>query len=86
MYFRRAPEASPNAFEPCHRYATVIVEPTRKRVLWIGRGREDIRPFFELLGAEHYARLKAAVMDMNTGFHLEVKERCPNAAIVFDRF
>ena len=41
---------------------------------------------FELLGAEHYARLKAAVMDMNTGFHLEVKERCPNAAIVFDRF
>jgi transposase len=28
-----------------HRYATVIVEPTSKRVLWAGRGRsrEEIR-------------------------------------------
>ena len=76
------------AIQKGHRYATVIVEPTRKRVLWIGRGRgrEDIRPFFELLGPERCARLKAAVMDMNTGFHLEVKARCPNAAIVFDLF
>ena len=24
-----------------HRYATVIVEPTRKRVLWVGRGPMD---------------------------------------------
>ena len=31
-----------------HRYATVIVEPTRKRILWVGqgRGREDIVPSF----------------------------------------
>ena len=37
-----------------HRYATVVVEPTTKRVLWVGkgRGREDIRPFFELLGKQ----------------------------------
>jgi transposase len=35
------------AIEKGHRYATVIVEPTRKRVLWVGRGhtREDVRPF-----------------------------------------
>jgi len=66
----------------------VIVEPTRKRVLWIGRGhgREDIRPFFEQLGPERCARLKAAVMDMNTGYQLEVRHHCPNAAIVFDLF
>ena len=48
-------------------YATVIVEPMRKRVLWVGRGRgrEDVRPFFELLGPERCKRLRAAVMDMN---------------------
>ena len=71
-----------------HRYATVVVEPTRKRVLWIGRGRgrEDIRPFFELLGPERCARLKAAVMDMNTGYQLEVRAHCANAALVFDLF
>ncbi len=76
------------AIQKGHRYATVIVEPTRKRVLWIGRGRgrEDIRPFFELLGPERCAKLKAAVMDMNTGYQLEVQHHCPNAAIVFDLF
>ena len=76
------------AIQKGHRYATVIVEPTRKRVLWVGRGRgrEDIRPFFEALGLERCARLRAAVMDMNAGYELEVKRHCPNAAIVFDLF
>ena len=33
-----------------HRYTTVIAESPHKRV-WVGtgRGREDIRPFFQLL-------------------------------------
>lgn len=64
------------------------VEPSVKRVLWVGcgRSREDIRPFFELLGAGRCARLKAAVMDMNAGHELEVQQQCPNAAVVFDLF
>ena len=76
------------AIQKGHRYATVIVEPMRKRVLWVcrGRSREDVKPFFEALGPERCARLKAAVMDMNAGYELEVKEHCPNAAIVFDLF
>lgn len=76
------------AIQKGHRYATVIVEPSRKRVLWVGRGRgrEDVRPFFRLLGPARCARLKAAVMDMNAGYELEVKAHCPRAAIVFDLF
>lgn len=76
------------AIQKGHRYATVIVEPMRKRVLWVGRGRgrEDIRPFFELLGAPRCQALKAAVMDMNAGYEREVQAHCPNAAIVFDLF
>lgn len=76
------------AIQKGHRYATVIVEPTRKRVLWVGRGRgrADIRPFFELLGPERCAGLKAAVMDMNAGYENEVRHHCPNAAVVFDLF
>ena len=63
------------AIQKGHRYATVIVEPMRKRVLWVGRGRgrEDVRPFFELLGPERCKRLRAAVMDMNAGYELEVQ-------------
>lgn len=76
------------AIQKGHRYATVIVEPTRKRVLWVGRGRgrEDVRPFFTLLGPERCGQLKAAVMDMNAGYELEVRQHCPHAAIVFDLF
>ncbi len=71
-----------------HRYATVVVEPARKRVLWIGpgRGRADIRPFFQQLGADGCRRLQAVVMDMSTAYELEVKANCPNARVVFDLF
>ncbi len=71
-----------------HRYATVIVEPSTKRVLWVGRGngREDIRPFFEQLGTEGRQRLKAAAMDMNGAYEEEVRYQCPLVEIVFDLF
>ena len=76
------------AIQKGHRYATVIVEPTRKRVLWIGRGRgrEDVRPFFELLGSEGCRAIQAVAMDMNAAFELEVRHYCPNAQIIYDLF
>lgn len=71
-----------------HRYATVIVEPHRKEVLFVARGRsrESIRPFFQQLGDEGCKRLKAVAMDMNGAFEEEVKANCPQAAIVYDLF
>jgi len=71
-----------------HRYATVILEPMSKRVVWVGRGRsrEDVRVFFELLGSERCARLKAVAMDMNGAYVEEVKAKCPNAEVVYDLF
>ena len=76
------------AIQKGHRYATVIVEPARKRVLWVGRGRgrEDVRPFFELLGLAGCAQLQAIVMDMNAGYAEEVRAQCPRAEIVYDLF
>lgn len=71
-----------------HRYATVVVEPYRKEVLWIGQGRsrESIRPFFHLLGPEGCKRLKAAVMDMNASYEEEIKLHSPQADVVYDLF
>ena len=62
-----------------HRYATVIIDPTIKKVLWVGRGRgrEDIRPFFELLGSAGRDRIKAVAMDMNGAYEAEVRAQCP---------
>jgi transposase len=76
------------AIQKGHRYATVIVEPATKRVLWVGRGRrrEDIRPFFEQLGVEGRQRLKAVAMDMNGAYEEEVRYQCPLVEIVFDLF
>lgn len=76
------------AIQRGHRYATVVIEPARKRVLWVGRGRsrEEIRPFFELLGPEGCRELKAVVMDMNSAYEQEVRAHCPNAQLVYDLF
>jgi transposase len=71
-----------------HRYATVIAQPETRRVVWVGRGRgrEDVRPFFELLGPEGCAGIKAVGMDMNGAYEEEVRQHCPQAAIVYDLF
>jgi transposase len=76
------------AIQKGHRYATVVVDPERKRVLWVGRGRSraDVRPFFELLGPARCAQIKAVAMDMNTAYDLEVRAHCPNAEVVYDLF
>jgi len=71
-----------------HRYATVVIEPHRKRVLWVGEGRdrECIRDFFGLVGHERCAQIRAVAMDMHAAYILEVQSHCPNAEIVFDLF
>lgn len=76
------------AIQRGHRYATVVIEPGTTRVLWVGRGRgrEDLRAFFTLLGAEGCARLEAVVMDMSPAYTEEVRACCPNARIVYDLF
>ncbi|MDH1105120.1 ISL3 family transposase [Pseudomonas otitidis] len=99
---KRRLEASVGAFEPGevrrlvmdefalhkgHRYATVIMDAERTRVLWVGHGnsREAICPFFEQLG-ERCQQIEAVAMDMNTAFDLEVKRHCPQAEVVYDLF
>ena len=76
------------AIQKGHRYATVMVGPRRKEVLWVGRGngREDIRPFFEMLGEAGRKRIEAVAMDMNGAYKHEVRAQCPQAEIVYDLF
>lgn len=71
-----------------YRYATIVADACTKRVLWVGRGcrREDLRPFFRLLGPVGCAQLEAAVMDMSGAYAIEVHAHCPQAAIVYDFF
>lgn len=71
-----------------HRYATVVVEPISKRVLWVGKGRagEDLGAFFELLGKERASRIEAVVTDMFPAFVRAIRDHCPQARLVYDLF
>lgn len=76
------------AIQRGHRYATVVIEPHTRRVLWVGRerSREGVRPFFDLLGEEGCRRIRAVAMDMNAAYASEVRDRCQHAEIVYDLF
>lgn len=71
-----------------HRYATVVLDPTRKRVVWIARGRdhEALRGFFTALGPARCARIDAVAVDMWAPYAAEVRAHCPRARLVYDLF
>ena len=71
-----------------HRYATVVVEPIQRRVLWVGpgRSRETARQFFRSLPDGVCGRIEAVAIDMTTAFELEIRAHCPQAEIVYDLF
>ena len=76
------------AIQKGHRYATVLVDMLTRRVLWVGRGRgrEDIKPFFHLLGEKGCQKLEAVAMDMNGAYEKEIQANCPQAEIVYDLY
>jgi transposase len=70
------------------RYATTIVDPTTKRVLWVARGRDAaaLTGFFETLGPERCARIEAVAADMWAPYTTQVRRYCPQARLVYDLF
>lgn len=71
-----------------HRYATVVVDPIGRQVLWVGAGRsrETARAFFEQLPEGVAVRIEAVAIDMTTAYELEIKAHCPQAEVVFDLY
>ncbi|KLD78535.1 transposase [Xanthomonas hyacinthi] len=67
------------AIQKGRRRATLLVEPQRKRMLWVARGRSraEARPFFALLGPHGCHRLRAVAMDINAAYDLEVRQHGP---------
>lgn len=76
------------AIQRGHRYASVVIDVENGNVLWVGRGRsrEDIQPFFEMMGEEACKHIKAVAIDCNATYALEIKQHCPNAHVVYDLF
>lgn len=72
-----------------HKYATVVYDVERARVVWVGagKGRETIDRFFtEALSPYQKAKVRWACCDMSDAYMGAVRDHCPNATLVIDRF
>lgn len=76
------------AFKRGHHYLTVVVNLETGDALWSAEGKsaETLGKFFDELGPERCARLEVVAMDMSGAYEKAVRERCPQADIIFDRF
>ena len=71
-------------------YVTVVtgVIGGEPHVLYVGDGRDEaaLNGFWEWLGPEACARIKAVSMDMSQSFQNSVRRYCLNAELIFDPF
>jgi len=71
------------------KFATVVYDLDRSCVVWVarGKGRETIDRFFEHVLSDHQRQqIKWACCDMSDAYMGAIKQHCPNAQLVLDRF
>jgi transposase len=71
-----------------HTYATVIYDLVSGDLIWSGDGRdkETLEQFFAELGEERTKTIRGVCCDMWESYADVVKQRVPNAILVFDKF
>ncbi len=71
-------------------YVTVVTGLIggKPRVLYVGDGRDEaaLNGFWEWMGPEACARIKAVSMDMSQSYQNSTRRYCPNAELIFDPF
>jgi transposase len=76
------------AYKRGHQYLTVVANHDTGRVLHVAKGRNQaaLQSFFDMLGVERCAKVKAISMDMATIWRDPCATSIPNAALCFDPF
>jgi transposase len=77
------------SYKKRHRYATLVYDLDRARVVWVGagKGRDTIDRFFnQALSAGQKERIRWASSDMSLAYTEAIKAHCPKATLVIDRF
>ncbi len=71
-------------------YVTIVtgVINRKPQVLYVGDGRDEaaFNGFWEWLGPEACARIKAVSMDMSPSYQKSARRYCPDAELIFDPF
>jgi transposase len=69
-------------------FLTVIVDLKTRKVIWVSKSRrkEALDSFFEVLGKEYCKKIKVVATDQHDAYAASVREYCPKAIVVWDRF
>jgi len=69
-------------------FMTVIVDQATRKVIWVSKSRrkEALDQFFELLGPEACKDIEVVATDQHDAYAASVKQYCPQAIVVWDRF
>lgn len=69
-------------------FLTIVVDIKTHKVIWVSQSRrkEALDEFFKLLGEEACKRIEVVATDQHEGYAASVREHCPNATQVWDRF
>jgi transposase len=69
-------------------FMTVIVDQRTRKVIWVSQSRrkEALDMFFQLLGPDACKNIEVVATDQHDAYAASVKEYCPNAIVVWDRF
>jgi transposase len=69
-------------------YFTVITDLDTRKVIWVadGRHKEALDGFFKILGEEACKSIEVVATDQHEAYGSSVKEFCPNATVVWDKF
>lgn len=70
------------------RFFTVICDLDSRRVLWVSdsRSKGALDEFFKVIGPERCREIEVVAADQHDPYRASVKENCPKAVFVWDRF
>lgn len=76
------------SFRKGQHYLTLVTDLESGRIVWgkEGRSAATLIEFFEHIGRETCERIEWVAIDMCAAYRKAVRERLPNAKVVFDRF
>jgi transposase len=69
-------------------FLTVIVDHRTHKVIWVSQSRrkEALDTFFAMIGREACRQIQVVTCDQHAGYAESVREFCPHADLVWDRF
>jgi transposase len=76
------------SYQRRHKYITIVMDHENREPVWVAEGKsaQTLNRFFDELGEERCRAIQLVTIDMSNAFIEVVKQRCPNAQVIFDRF